>query len=112
MDEYHSWDIGSVLHKHRPEIMYVGQWPIFHGLLILPYICKTLAILNFANSDLLKFDMKMFVNIARLDKCQLLTQSTRLRRQCTLDTFLVFSHLVGPCEQFGTHEKWSWWDVR
>ena len=43
-----------------------------------------------AYSDLLKFDMKMFVNIARLDICQLFTQSVRRGHPCTLDTFLVF----------------------
>ena len=52
---------------HWPETMCVGHWPIFHGPLILPY----LAVLNYlpisAYIGLLKFDMKMFVNIARLD---------------------------------------------
>ena len=38
---------------------------------------------------LLKFDMKMFVNIARLDIDQLFTQSARRGHPCTLDTFLV-----------------------
>ena len=42
MDEYYTWDIGSVLHKHWPEIMYVGQWPIFHVPVILPDIGKTI----------------------------------------------------------------------
>ena len=44
-----------------------------------------------ACSGLLKFDMKMFVNVARLDIGQLFTQSTRWEHPCTLDTFLVFS---------------------
>ena len=44
-----------------------------------------------ACSGLLKFDMKMFVNIARLDIGQLFTQSVRREHPCTLDTFLVFS---------------------
>ena len=42
-----------------------------------------------ACSGLLKFDMKMFVNVARLDIGQLFTQSTRWGHLCTLDTFLV-----------------------
>ena len=71
MDEYYTWDIGSVWHKHWPEIMYVGQWPFYHVPMILPYIWDYLAILNYfpitACSGLLKFDMKMFVNIPRLD---------------------------------------------
>ena len=54
--------------------MYVGQWPIFHGPVILPY----LAILNYlpisAYIGLLKFDVKMFVNIAREDIDQLFTR--------------------------------------
>ena len=45
MNNYYNWDIGSVLHKHWPEIMYVGQWPIFHGSVILPSILTYLAIL-------------------------------------------------------------------
>ena len=40
MDEYYAWYVGSVWHKHWPEFMYVGQWPIFHGPVILPYILK------------------------------------------------------------------------
>ena len=28
--------------KHSTEIIYVGQWPIFHGPFILPYILKTI----------------------------------------------------------------------
>ena len=31
-------DIDSVWHKHWSKTIYVGQWPIFHGLVILPYI--------------------------------------------------------------------------
>ena len=40
-------------------------------------------------SALLKFDMKMFVNIARLDIYQMFTQSVRQGHPCTSDTFLV-----------------------
>ena len=42
MNEYYTWDVRSVWHKHWPEFMYIGQWPIFHGLVILPYILKTI----------------------------------------------------------------------
>ena len=64
MDEYYTWDIASVWHKHWPEIMYVGQWPIFHGPVILPYIFKTTSDLElFTYSGLLKFDMKMFITL-------------------------------------------------
>ena len=38
MEKYCIWDNGSVLHKDQPRKIYVGQWPIFHGPLILPYI--------------------------------------------------------------------------
>ena len=36
-----------------------------------------------------KFDMKIFVNVARLEIGQLFTQGVRLGHPCTLDTFLV-----------------------
>ena len=36
--EMFSWDNGSVWLKDQPCKIYVGQWPIFHGPLILPYI--------------------------------------------------------------------------
>ena len=43
----------------------------------------------FAYSGLLKFDMKMFVNVVRLENGQLITQGVRQGHTCTLDTFLV-----------------------
>ena len=43
-----------------------------------------------AYGGLLKFDMKIFVNVARLEIGQLFTQGTRWWHPCTLDTFLVF----------------------
>ena len=42
-----------------------------------------------AYSGVLKFDMKIFVNVGRLEIGQLFTQGARLGRLCTLDTFLV-----------------------
>ena len=59
------------------------------------------------DSVLLKFDMKMFVNVARLEIGQLFThvlwthleigqlftQGARRGHPCTLDTFLVYSSL-------------------
>ena len=42
MDECHTWYNGSVWYKDLPNKIYVGQWPIFHGPVILPYICKTI----------------------------------------------------------------------
>ena len=35
-------DIDSVWHKQWTETIYVGQWPIFHGPVILLYILKTI----------------------------------------------------------------------
>ena len=35
MDKCHNWNTGT-------ETIYVGQWPIFHGPVILPYIFKTI----------------------------------------------------------------------
>ena len=42
MDDYHTWDVGSVWHKRWPRFMYIGQWHIFHGPVIMPYILKTI----------------------------------------------------------------------
>ena len=42
-----------------------------------------------AYNGVLKFDMKIFVTVARLKMGQLFTQSARRRHPCTLDTFLV-----------------------
>ena len=47
-----------------------------------------------AYSGLLKFDMKIFVNVARLEIGQLFTQGIRQGHPCTLDTFLVFFLLI------------------
>ena len=44
-----------------------------------------------AYSGVLKFDMKIFVNVARLEIGQLFTQGTRRGYLCTLDKFLVLS---------------------
>ena len=38
MEKFCTWDNGSVCLKDRPCKICVGQWPIFHGPLILPYI--------------------------------------------------------------------------
>ena len=38
-----------------------------------------------------KIDMKIFVNVARLEIGQLFTRGMRRGRPCTLDTFLVIS---------------------
>ena len=43
-----------------------------------------------AYSGVFKFDMKIFVNIARLEIGQLFTQGRRQGHRCSLDTFLVF----------------------
>ena len=45
-----------------------------------------------AYNGVLKFDMKIFVNVARLEIGQLFTQGARWEHQCTLDTFLVYSY--------------------
>ena len=38
MEKCCSWDDGSVWHKDWPCQIYVGQWSIFHGPLILPFV--------------------------------------------------------------------------
>ena len=42
-----------------------------------------------AYSGVLKFDMKIFVNVARLKMGQLFTQGAKRGHPCNLDTFLV-----------------------
>ena len=42
MDEGHTLDNGSVWHKDWPIKIYVGQWPIFRGPVILLNILKTI----------------------------------------------------------------------
>ena len=41
MGKCHNWNIGSMWCKDLPNKMYVGQWPTFHGPMILSYILKT-----------------------------------------------------------------------
>ena len=43
-----------------------------------------------AYSGVLKFDMKIFVNVPRLEIGQLFIHGMRRGHPCTLDTFLVF----------------------
>ena len=46
MYECHTWDNGSVWHRDWPHRICVGQWLIFHGPVILPYIFKTIWLMN------------------------------------------------------------------
>ena len=73
MNKPHSLDIGSNM----------GHWPIFQELAILNHLLIS------AYSGLLKFDLKVFVNVARLEIGQLFTQGWRQGHPCTLDTFIV-----------------------
>ena len=61
MDEYYTWDVGSVWHKHWPEFMYVGHWPIFHGPVILPYSLKTIWWTNVIIGILVPCDAKIYL---------------------------------------------------
>ena len=78
MDEYYTWDAGSVWHKHWPEFMYnwntgsmwckvlphkryVGLWHTFHGPEILPYILKTVWWINAITGILLPCDAKIYL---------------------------------------------------
>ena len=45
--------------------------------------------------SVLKFDMKILVNVARLEIGQLFTEGTRQGHLCTLDTFLVYCISTG-----------------
>ena len=42
MDEGHTWNNGSVWHKHLPHNIYVGPWPVFRGPVILLNILNCL----------------------------------------------------------------------
>ena len=66
MNKPHSLDIGSDM----------GHWPVFHDKVFLNPLPIS------AYGGVLKFDMKIFVNVARLEIDHLFTQGT-------LDTFLV-----------------------
>ena len=68
IDENYTWDVGSVGHKHWPKFMYVGQWPIFHGQVILPYILKIIWWTNFIIGILVPCDAKIY-----LIKCMLVS---------------------------------------
>ena len=61
----------------------MDHWPVFHDYMILNHLPIS------AYSGVLKFDMKIFVNVARLEIGQLFTQEGRWGHPCTLDTFLV-----------------------
>ena len=58
-------------------------------------IFNHLPISAYSGVTVLKFDMKIFVNVARLEIGQLFTQGTRQGHPCTLDIFLVLSILLG-----------------
>ena len=60
MDEYYTWDVGSVWHTHWPEFMYISQWPIFHGPVILPHILKTICWTNAIIGILVPCDAKIY----------------------------------------------------
>ena len=61
----------------------MGHLPVFHDQEILNHLPVS------AYSGV-KFDMKIFVNVARLEIGQLFSQGTRRGHPYTLDTFLVF----------------------
>ena len=71
--ELHSLDIGS-------DMVYC---PVFYDEVILNHLPIS------AYRGVLKFDMKVFVNVARLKIGHLFTQGARQGHPCKLDTFLV-----------------------
>ena len=56
MDKCHNWNTGSMWCKDFPDKMYVGQWPTFHGPVILSYILKTIWWINIVLEILIQFD--------------------------------------------------------
>ena len=67
----------------------MGQWYTIHGPVLLFYMMDECCTWDIDFCLYLFVDMKMFVNVARLDIGQLFTQGARGRHPCTLDTFLV-----------------------
>ena len=56
MDICHNWNTGSMWCKDLPDKMYVGQWPTFHGPVILSYILKTIWWINVVPEILIQCD--------------------------------------------------------
>ena len=63
MDKSHNWNIGSMWCKDYPHKMYVGQWPTFHGPVILKYILKTFWFRNVGLKILIQCDIKFDLQI-------------------------------------------------
>ena len=74
INKHHSLDIGSDM----------GHCPVFHYKVISNHLPIS------ACSGVLQFDMKIFVNVSRLEIGQLFTQGMRRGHPCTLVTFLVY----------------------
>ena len=83
MNSPHSLDIG--FDKRH--------WPVFHDLAILNHLPIS------AYSGLMKFDMKIYVNVARLEIGQLFTKRLRRGHLCILEKFLVLTFI----------EVWTQW---
>ena len=49
---------GPVWHRNWPHYIHVGQWPIFHGPVILSYILKTIWWINVRLGIIVHFDSK------------------------------------------------------
>ena len=98
-------------------LLYSGYWFSVTQKMTWNYVCRSVTYISWwfclisvrlfsdceslpisAYSGLLKFDMKMFVNIARLHIRQLFTQRARRGHPCTLDTFLVLTEIKMLCK--------------
>ena len=85
MNKPHSLDIGFDM----------VNWPVFHDLAILNHLPVS------AYSGLLKFDTKIFVNVARLEIGQLLTQ-------CEVRASMYFGHIYHePLDESSWY--YAWW---
>ena len=71
MNNPHSLDIGSVWYGPLTHISWLSDFFFFSAYS--------------QDSVLLKFDMKMFVTVARLEKGQMFTQDARPGHPCTLE---------------------------
>ena len=74
-----------LVQKLPKKLAIIGGWAFIRTWALIENFTVPIS----AYSGLVKFDMKIFVNVARLEIGQLFTQCTRWGHLCTLDTLLV-----------------------
>ena len=93
MEQDHTLDNGSVWHKDWPHKIYVGQWPIFCGPVILLYILKTVWWWN--------------IIFRIMDQCE---TKTGLINRCGSVTYILWSSDFALCfEDYLMDEGHTWY---